>query len=59
MKPSDSISCDDFSCSGARTDVHLIPTGVIDPEKIKVVMISEAPPPDPGDYFLRRATLST
>ncbi len=51
MKPSDIIRCKGFPCLGVDKDAHAAPSVEIDPGKIKIVMISEAPPTDPKDYF--------
>jgi uracil-DNA glycosylase len=51
MKPSDIIHCKDFPCLDIDKEAHAAPPVEIDPRKIKIVMISEAPPSDPKDYF--------
>ncbi|MCC7572045.1 MAG: uracil-DNA glycosylase [Candidatus Methanofastidiosum sp.] len=51
MKPSDKISCKSFPCKDIEKNVFQIPYLDLNPDKIKIVMISEVPPLDPKDYF--------
>jgi uracil-DNA glycosylase len=51
MKPGKCIECRDFPCSDIDKNGYIIPAVELDPEKVKVVMISEAPPENPLDYF--------
>jgi uracil-DNA glycosylase len=51
MRPNNLVKCRDFPCSDINKDRCQIPDREIDPEKIKVVMVSEAPPQDAADYF--------
>ncbi|MEN6379043.1 MAG: uracil-DNA glycosylase family protein [Methanofastidiosum sp.] len=51
MKLSDRISCKTFSCNDIEKSSYQVPYADINPEKIKIVMISEVPPIDPKDYF--------
>lgn len=51
MKPAECIECIDFPCSDIDKSGYLMPGVELDPEKVKVVMISEAPPENPLDYF--------
>jgi hypothetical protein len=51
MKPVECIECKNFPCSGIDKSGYIMPAADLDPEKVKVVMISEAPPEDPHDYF--------
>ena len=45
------IACTDFPCTDIDKDRYTIPDIDIDPEKVKILMISEAPPPNADDYF--------
>jgi len=54
MRPSKYVKCPDFPCSDVNKQIYLIPDIEIEPEKIRVMMISEAPPEDKGDYFYAR-----
>jgi uracil-DNA glycosylase len=51
MKITDKIKCSDFPCKDVDKNSHIIPPAEIDPVKIKILMITEAPPPDKADYF--------
>ncbi len=50
-KPADYIECKEFPCSGINKSGFVVPALDIDHKKIKVVMISEAPPEDLKEYF--------
>jgi uracil-DNA glycosylase len=56
MRPSNYVRCPDFPCLDISKDCYRIPGIEIDPEKIKAIMISEAPPKDSGDYFYADGT---
>ncbi|MHA2203850.1 MAG: uracil-DNA glycosylase family protein [Candidatus Hodarchaeales archaeon] len=45
------INCHNFPCSDVNKECYIRPDIGIDPETIKILMISEAPPPDLTDYF--------
>jgi hypothetical protein len=51
MKPVECIECKNFPCSGIDKSGYIMPAADLDPEKVKVVMIFEAPPENPHDYF--------
>jgi len=51
MSPADYIKCKEFYCSEVNKSGYLVPAFDIDAKKIKVIMISEAPPENPKDYF--------
>ncbi len=51
MRPSKCVKCSDFPCSDVNKEAHSIPDVEVDPEKIRAIMISEAPPKETGDYF--------
>jgi uracil-DNA glycosylase len=51
MQPSKCVKCADFPCSDVNKNRYLIPDVELDPEKIGVIMVSEAPPQDASDYF--------
>ena len=59
MKLSEKISCKTFPCKGIEQNSYQIPNLDIDPNKIKIVMISEVPPLDPKDYFYSLGDLFT
>jgi hypothetical protein len=51
MQPSDHIRCIDFPCADVRHEGYLVPGVDLDPEKISIVLVSEAAPPEAADYY--------
>jgi uracil-DNA glycosylase len=51
MKINSQIKCTDFPCTDVDKASYNIPNVEIEPSRIKVVMIEEAPPNDKADYF--------
>lgn len=51
MRPSDSIRCEGFPCSDVNTSAYTLPDIDIPPKDIQLVLISEAIPKDPADYY--------
>lgn len=51
MKPAGCIECKEFACSDINSNGYAVPALGLDPKKVKVVMISEAPPENFRDYF--------
>lgn len=51
MRPSRCLKCADFPCSDVNKNRYTIPDVVLEPDKIEVVMVSEAPSQDASDYF--------
>ena len=51
MKIADIIDCVDFPCKDIDTNSYILPFAEIETEKIKILMITEAPPNDKADYF--------
>jgi uracil-DNA glycosylase len=51
MNVSDSVICLDFPCTDINRQAYTMPSVNIDPQKIRIFMVSEAPPPDKDDYF--------
>lgn len=45
------VNCRDFPCQDVKHTSYLVPEVELDPAKISIVMISEAAPHDPGDYY--------
>jgi uracil-DNA glycosylase len=56
MKISDKIKCVGFPCGDVVKNSYIIPSAEIDAPKIKVIMITEAPPVDKADYFYAAGT---
>ena len=51
MNPSTHIHCPNFPCLDVNHPGFQVPSIELDPAKIRVVMISEAAPVQPADYF--------
>lgn len=51
MRPTSLIQCKDFPCLDTRQTSYLVPDIDIDPARISVLLISEAAPENPGDYY--------
>jgi uracil-DNA glycosylase len=51
MLVSEFVKCTDFPCSDVNKQCYAVPNIDIESDKIKTIMISEAPPKDPTDYF--------
>jgi uracil-DNA glycosylase len=51
MRVSECIGCQEFPCAGVRHACYVVPDIDVQPEDISMVMISEAAPADPGDYY--------
>jgi uracil-DNA glycosylase len=51
MKMTDKIKCVSFPCKDIDKNGYMVPPAEIDAAKIKILMITEAPPPDKADYF--------
>jgi len=51
MRPNEQVKCPDFPCHDVNKKNYVIPNIEVDANKIKVFMVSEAPPDNLGDYF--------
>lgn len=51
MRISNKIKCITFPCPDVDKNSYVIPSREIDEEKIRVLMITEAPPNEKADYF--------
>lgn len=51
MRPSQCIECKGFPCAGVKHKRYIVPEVEIKPQKVSIVLISEAAPPDPEDYY--------
>ncbi len=51
MKTSDKIKCTGFPCADIDKNSYVVPSIEINGEKIRVLMITEAPPNEKADYF--------
>ncbi len=51
MRVSDNVRCKEFPCVDVRDDGYIIPAVDVNPDDIAIILISEAAPADPGDYY--------
>jgi hypothetical protein len=51
MRVSESVRCGDLGCGGVDQAAHRLPELDLDPERVRVVMVAEAVPTDPHDWF--------
>ncbi len=51
MRPDQLVACKDFPCTDVRHDCYIIPDVDLNRRDISIVLISEAAPADPGDYY--------
>jgi len=51
MRVNKCIGCQNFPCQDVRHAGYVIPNADLDPQKVKIAMISEAAPENPDDYY--------
>lgn len=51
MRVSKCVGCESFPCTDVKHECYIIPDISVKPETISIVMISEAAPANPGDYY--------
>jgi lincosamide nucleotidyltransferase len=51
MRVSEHVQCEGFPCAGVDHDAYRVPDIELDPERVSIVLISEAAPPDASDYY--------
>lgn len=51
MRVNDHIQCTQLPCADVNTDRYLVPDVVVQPEKVRIVLISEAAPPNLRDNY--------
>ena len=51
MRTDQIVQCIDFPCLDTRRSSYLIPHIDIDPAKVSILLISEASPENPSDYY--------
>jgi uracil-DNA glycosylase len=51
MRVSDHVGCKDFPCADVRHQGYIIPAIDLEPDRFKIILISEAAPAEPGDYY--------
>ncbi len=51
MRVSELVGCKDFPCADVKHECYVVPNVDVDPGKISIILISEAAPADPADYY--------
>lgn len=51
MQISKCVGCKAFPCEDVKHDCYLVPDVDVQPDKVSIVMISEAAPANPADYY--------
>lgn len=51
MKVNDRVRCVEFPCVDVCHKCHIVSHIEVNPTQVSIVLISEATPPDPGDYY--------
>lgn len=51
MRINQCVGCEDFPCQDVKHESYIIPTIELDADKVSMVMISEAAPENPADYY--------
>jgi uracil-DNA glycosylase len=51
MQPSDYVRCEDYPCVDINSSACAIPDIEIDPDHVRLILISEAAPQDPADAY--------
>ncbi len=51
MRINQCVGCEDFPCQDVKHESYIIPTIELDPDKVSMVMISEAAPENPANYY--------
>jgi len=45
------VKCEQFPCSDVRHECYVVPDVDVQPDHVSIILISEAAPADPGDYY--------
>ena len=56
MIPNRKIRCAKPRCGDVDRGAYMVPGVLVDPASISILMVSEAAPPDPADYFYARGS---
>ena len=51
MQVSKCVGCEEFPCADVRHECYIIPGIDVKPDEVSIVMISEAAPANPDDYY--------
>ena len=55
MNPSKCVNCIEFPCLDVNKDCYLVPNAEVNTDKIRALMVSEAPPIEVQDYFYAKS----
>lgn len=56
MRISRCVGCQEFPCTDVRHECYLVPDIDVEPSDVSIVMISEATPENPDDYYYAEGT---
>ena len=45
------VKCEQFPCSDVRHECYVVPNVDVQPDHVSIILISEAAPAEPGDYY--------
>ena len=51
MRVSECVKCKEFPCADVRHECYVIPDIAVKPDDVSIILISEAAPADPADYY--------
>jgi uracil-DNA glycosylase len=51
MRVSECVGCAEFPCADVRHECYIMPDADVNPDDVSLVMVSEAAPANPGDYY--------
>lgn len=51
MRVSDWVACKDFPCSDVKFASYVVPAVEVDPDRVSIILISEAAPGNPNDHY--------
>jgi len=51
MRVSERVGCQDFPCADVKHECYVVPNIDVAPERISIILISEAAPASPADYY--------
>jgi uracil-DNA glycosylase len=56
MRVAECVGCSGFPCTDVKHESHVVPGIDVDPARIVIILISEAAPADPADYYYASGT---
>ena len=51
MRVNECVSCAEFPCKDVDHKCHVVPDVAVQPREVSIILISEAAPADPADYY--------